>query len=91
MAGRKAADDETAADGGAPTFDLETAAIAPALAVSGHSAAVADAMALAAQNAVAQQQKTALLAMAATAKSVRLVVGAAPELDDLDLHSRKEP
>jgi hypothetical protein len=93
MAVKKAADDDTAAGPAGPAFDLETAASAPALAVSGYGAAVANAMAIAAQNAAALQQKTAMLAMAATAKSVRLVVGAPSDPDDLDLdlHSHKEP
>jgi len=94
MAGKTATDKPPAeAD---LALDLERVALGPALAVDGYGAAVAEAMAIGAQNAIAQQQELAVLAMSVMAKSVRLVLdgpGAAHDPDDLDpdLHSDKEP
>jgi hypothetical protein len=94
MAGKTATDNAPAEADPAP--DLEGVALGPAMAVDGYAAAVAEAMAIGTQNAIAQQQKLALLAMSVMAKSVRLVLdgpGAAHDPDDLDpdLHSDKEP
>ena len=95
MAGKAAADHETPADGGDPPFDLQKAAVEPALSVAGTSDAVARAMAIGAENAAALQQKTMVLALAATARSVRLILDLetpeGTESPDLDFHSHKEP
>ncbi len=95
MAGKKAADDETAPHAPDLELNLQRLAVGPALALDSYATAVAQAMAIAAENAAAQQQKTMLLAMALTAKSVRLVLDG-PETPqdsddpDLDLHRQKE-
>ena len=93
MAGRKAADDDVAADAPDVELNLERVAVGPALTVSAYSAAIAKAMAVAADNATALQQQTMDLALAATARSVRLVedLQTPGGPDDLQVHHAKEP
>ena len=81
MSAKKADEDETPTEAGAPPVNLLELAVGPALEHRAYAAATARAMALAAENALALQHANGELAISATGKSVsRILDGPLPGL-----------